>query len=230
MAPRALREVLAGQNGRLGHTLSNILLRPGELARELDDGRDRLSLRPLTLLFHLAALFFIASTFTGFGIDAIVRAVPAGGFDVLLAQHAAAAGIDPALDRERLEHRFQAVYTLFVPVIALSYGVTIGLLHRRRKPWIVALVSGIQYLCFAYILLVVLWSLARLAGVNPYGWAPLQVLGVSVGVLYAAALQRRIYDERWIPALAKAAVVVGIGLVVHNFMLIAALAVSLNVT
>jgi hypothetical protein len=61
---RALREVFAGQNGRLIHTLQIILTAPGELAREIDEGRDSASMRPLTLLFHLAAFFFLVSTFT----------------------------------------------------------------------------------------------------------------------------------------------------------------------
>ena len=229
-ARRTLRVVLAGQYGRLGHTLVNILARPGELAREVDTGRDHLSLRPMTLMFHLAAFFFLAATFTGFGVDAILRADPSGEFRSELARHAAAAAVDPALYGERLEHRFEAIYTLFVPIVALSYGVTMGLLHWRRKPWIVPLVAGIQYLCFVYLFLALLLTLARRAGVDPYGFWPLQVASASIGAFYAAAAQRRIYDERWPTAAAKGVVVVAVGIVVHNFMLVAALGVALAVT
>ena len=82
-----MREVLAGQSGRLAHTLRIILTKPGDLAREVDEGRDSISMRPLTLLFHLAALFFLVSTFTGFGVDVIVRADGSGAFAGMIERH-----------------------------------------------------------------------------------------------------------------------------------------------
>jgi hypothetical protein len=142
---RTLREVLAGQSGRLIHTLRIILTAPGELAHAIDEGRDSASMRPLTLLFHLAA-FFVVSMFTGFGIDVITRADASGTFATTIERNASA--YPPALYHERLEHRFQAIYTVFVPLIALGYGGTIGLTHWRRQPWMVPLAGGIQYLCF----------------------------------------------------------------------------------
>ena len=227
---RTLREVLTGQTGRLVHTLRVILAAPGELAREIDQGRDRASLRPLTLLFHLAALFFLVSTFTGFGIEAIVHADPSGSLAASVDRHAAESHVGTELYRERLEHRFQAIYTLFVPLIALSYGAVIGLLHWRRKPWPVPIAGGIQYLCFIYLFFVCVWTLARAAGVNPFGLSPIQLGVVLIGVAYATLTQRRIYAERWSSAVPKSVVVVLVGAAVHNFMLIAALGVAMFVT
>jgi hypothetical protein len=229
-ARRTLREVLAGQNGRLWHTLRIILTRPGELACEIDEGRDRLSMRPLTLLFHLAALFFLASTFTGFGIEAMVRADPSGSFGTMVRQHAASGLVDTILYRERLERHFQAIYTVLIPAIALAYGGTMGLLHWKRKPWIVPLVAGIQYLCFVYIFFAVAWTLARVAGINPYGLSPMQLVSISVGVIYAALSHRRIYREGWGSAAWKGVVVVAAGLVVHNLMLVATFYIALLAT
>jgi hypothetical protein len=225
-----MREVLAGQNGRLAHTLRVILTQPGELAREVDEGRDRTSMRPLTLLFHLAALFFLVSTFTGFGVDVIVRADGSGAFAGMIERHVMESHVPSALYQERLEHRFQAIYTLFVPLIALSYGGTIGLLHWRRKPWIVPLVGGIQYLCFIYLFLGVLWTAARAAGIDPFGLSPMQIVVVLVGLAYATLTQRSIYAERWAPAALKGIVVVLAGALVHNFMLVSALGLALIVT
>ena len=44
---------------RLAYTLRRLLTRPGELAREIDEGRDRRAMRPLTLLLNLIPLFFL---------------------------------------------------------------------------------------------------------------------------------------------------------------------------
>jgi len=227
-ARRTLHEVLAGQNGRLVHTLRIILTAPGELAREIDEGRDSASMRPLTLLFHLAAFFFLASTVTGFGVDVITRADASGTFAATIARKASA--YPPALYHERLEHRFQAIYTVFVPLIALGYGGTIGLLHWRRKPWMVPLAGGIQYLCFIYLFLAVLWTVARAFGMDPFVLSPGQIVIALVGVGYATLTQRRIYAERWTTAGLKGVVVVLLGAVVHNLALLAALGLALAVT
>ncbi len=227
---RTPREVLTGQTGRLAHTLRLILTAPGELAREVDEARDRPSLRPLTLRFHLAALFFLVSTFTGFGVAAIEQADSGGSMATRIDRHAAESHAGSALYRERLEHRFQAIYTVFVPLIALSYGGVIGLLHWRRKPWLVPIARGIQYLCFIYLLLGVVWTLARAAGLNPFGLSPGQVVVLLFGLAYATLTHRRIYPERWMPAVLKGAVVVVVGAAVHNFMLIAALVLAVLVT
>ena len=225
---RTLREVLSGQNGRLIHTLRIILTAPGELAHEIDEGRDSASMRPLTLLFHLAAFFFLVSTFTGFGIDVITRADASGTFATTIERNASA--YPPALYHERLEHRFQAIYTVFVPLIALGYGGTIGLTHWRRKPWMVPLAGGIQYLCFIYLLLAVLWTAARAFGMDPFKLSPGQIVIVLVGVGYATLTHRRICQERWTMATLKGVVVVVLGAAVHNAALVAALSLALVVT
>jgi hypothetical protein len=161
-----------------------------------------------------------------------VTIATAGGGSVAASidRHAAESGAGTALYRERLEHRFQAIYTVFVPLIALSYGGVIGLMHWRRKPWLVPIAGGIQYLCFIYLFLGVIWALARTAGLNPFGLSPGQILVVLVGLAYATLTQRRIYAERWMPAALKGAVVVAVGAAVHNFMLIAALVLAVLAT
>ncbi|MGE5169318.1 MAG: hypothetical protein ACM3JC_02975 [Rudaea sp.] len=138
-----------------------------------------------------------------------------------------AAAVPAELYMERLERRFQTLYTLLVPAIALGYGGLIGVVHWRRKPWPVPLVGGIQYLCFVYLWLGLLLTTARAAGVNPYAYRPVQGLATLVGFAYATLTIRRIYGERWPHVAWKGALVVLGGAALHNLLLILALLAAL---
>src|SRR3954470_12693356 len=53
---RRFGEALFGQTGKLLRTLKFLLQKPGELAAEIDENRDRNSLRPGLLLTNIAAV------------------------------------------------------------------------------------------------------------------------------------------------------------------------------
>lgn len=226
-AARTLRETLTGQSGRIVHTLRTLLLAPGELAREIDEGRDRRSLRPISLLLHLVAIFFLLSVFTGFGPEAVGGADPSGGLARKIAEDAERSHLPRAIFDERLAHRFQTAYTVLLPVIALAYGGALGLTHWRRKPWIIPLAAGIQYLCFVYLWVAMLFALARPFVASVYRNPSLLVIEAAVALVYLTLLCRRVYDEKWGWAAAKSAVVLLSGAIVHNLMIIAALFIAL---
>jgi hypothetical protein len=230
-ARRSLREVLTGQTGRFVYTLRLLLTQPGELAREIDEARDRRQMRPLTLLLHLIAFFFLVSVLTGFGTRAFVEADPSGSFGALIARHEQSSGLPPAAFRERLEHRFQSANTLLVPVVAIIDGALIGLLYRRaRKSWLVPLAAGIQYNCFSYLWLAAWLALLRLLGVRAYGLSPVLLVEFAVAMLYMTLMLRRIYGESLPRTTLNALAVVVVSSIVSNLLLIVALAIALATT
>ena len=230
-ARRGLWEVLSGQTGRFLYTLRLLLTQPGELAREIDEGRDRRQMRPLTLLLHLIAFFFLVSVLTGFGTAAFVEADATGLFRSWIAQGEQSSRAAPEAYRERLEQRFESANTLLVPVLAVVDGVAIGVLHRRaRKPWIVPLAAGIQYNCFSYLWLAAWLALLRLLGVRAYGPTPVLLVEFAVAVLYMTLMLRRIYgDSRWRATLNAIAVIV-VSSIMNNVLLVAALVIALATT
>jgi hypothetical protein len=230
-ARRGLWEVLSGQTGRFLHTLRLLLTRPGELAREIDESRDRRQMRPLTLLLHLIAFFFLVSVLTGFGTRAFVEADPSGALGRLIAQGEQNSRMERGAYRERLEHRFQSANTLLVPVLAVIDGAAIGLLHRRsRKSWLVPLAAGIQYNCFSFLWLAAWLAVLRWAGVRAYGLSPVLLVEFAVAVLYMTLMLRRIYDESRARAALKAVAVIVVSGVVNNVLLFAALGLALATT
>jgi hypothetical protein len=57
---RTFGDAISGQTGRVLHTLRVLVTEPGGLAREIDEARDRRSIRPGALLTNLIAVFFLA--------------------------------------------------------------------------------------------------------------------------------------------------------------------------
>ena len=228
-ARRSIRETLLGQSGRLLHTLRLLLTRPGELAMEIDEGRDRDSLKPLTLLFHLMAAFFLISTFTGFGVTAVLDlgvGFAQGWVDAAIAHM----GVPRDLGMERLQHRFQTVYTLFMPLDALAVGGAFILTHRRApKPWIVPVAAGLHYRCFTLLWLGgLLWGL-RAAGLRAYASGPVLLVEYLVGATYVSLMLRRMYGEPWLPTIAKGMFALLCGSAVANTLIFAAVYIVTHV-
>jgi hypothetical protein len=224
-----LRDVLTGQSGKLAYTLRTLLFHPGELAREIDEGRDRRAMRPLTLLLNLIAFFFVVGGGAG-GFSA--RALLSTGIDRAVPIFRTAPGAPGTVERarfeERLEHRFQSVYSLLLVVQTLAYGAALGLVERRRrKPWPMHLAAATHYMCVSVLLTALVFGAARLAGVDaPHTpWIGVPLYGALL--LYMSAMLRRAYgDARW-RALGKAVGVLSFGYVVANVLAFGALALAL---
>jgi hypothetical protein len=215
-APRSFREVFTGQTGKVAYTLRRLLLKPGELAREIDEGRDRRAMRPLTLLLNLIPLFFLlGGGVGGFSAQSLLASDPTGRGAAAIAEMAAKRGVPAPVMQERVEQRFRAVYSLLVVVQALAYGVAISVLERRkRKPWIVHGATAIHYMCFNFIISTVLFGALRvLQGGLPQHPA-FALIGLVVNGTYMGLSLHRVYADPPSWAGAKAIALLAWGFVV----------------
>ena len=228
-ARRGLREVLLGQTGRLTHTLRMLFTRPGELAREIDEGRDRASLRPLTLRLNLIPLFFLLGGGPqGFSVRMFVAGDPSRQLAAIVERVAARHDIPPAVFDERIEQRFRAVYSLLVVVQVAAYGLMIGLVERRkRKSWLIHFAAATHYMCFSFVLSIVLFGAMRLAGVSVVTQPVIGALPMLVNVAYLTLMLRRAYGDRTPVAFGKTLLVVIVDYGVGVTLTIAALAIAL---
>jgi hypothetical protein len=226
---RSLREALLGQTGKLVHTVRMLLARPGELAREIDEGRDRQSLRPLTLLFNLIALFFVVGGGPGgFQAAALIRSDSSGQLEAVASGVAAQRALDRPLFDERLEHRFRTTYSLLIPFSALVYAAAIALVERRkRKSWLVHLSAAIHYLCATFLVSAVLFGMAKLAGVDLLARSALPALSLAYFAVYFVLMLRRAYGDAWPAAAAKTLFVMALGGATDAALAYVALGVSL---
>ena len=228
-APRSFGEVLTGQTGKLVYTLRNLLLHPGELAREIDEGRDRRAMRPLTLLLNVVAFFFIVGGGAGgfsartFLTNDLVQGIPA-----LRAQGGAPGSAERARFDERLEHRFQSIYSLLVVVQTLAYGVALGVVERRkRKIWLVHFAAATHYMCFSVLVATIVFGAGRLAGVDATRQLSLGFVMYAIVLVYMSLMLRRVYRDGPALAIGKALGVLLFGYVVAIVLTFSALGLAL---
>jgi hypothetical protein len=215
-APRRFSEVFTGQTGRLLHTLRLLFTRPGELAREIDEGRDRRSMRPLTLLLNLIPLFFLLGGGAGgFGASTFAVADKTGEFAGVIASAAQRRNVPLPVFQERLEQRFRALYSLLVVVQVASYGAMLGLVERRkRKPWLVHFAAAIHYMCFSVIVSTVLFGGYRLAGGTLMDHPIVASIAMVINAVYLFLSIRRIYGDGARAAGAKTLLVMAVNYLV----------------
>jgi hypothetical protein len=227
-APRGFRDVLMGQTGKLFYTLRMLLLHPGELAREIDEGRDRRAVRPLTLLLNLMAFFFLVGGGAG-GFSA--RAFLETGIEripAIEAERGPPESPQRARFDERLERRFQSIYSLLVIVQALAYGVALGVVERRRrKPWLVHFGAAMHYMCFSALVAALVFGLGRLAAVDPAHEPWTAAVMYPPVIAYMTLMLHRAYDDALSVAFGKALMVLLFGYVVSMVLSLSALALAL---
>jgi hypothetical protein len=227
-APRGLRDALTGQTGKLLYTLRR-LLQPGALAQEIDRGRDRLAVRPLTLLLNLIPLFFLfGGGNAGFSAGAFIAQDTTGQLSSAMAMRAERQGVVLPLFEERVEQRFKAVYSILVVVQALTYGALLGMVERRKgKAWLVHFATAIHYMCFNFIVSTLAFGVPRLMHAqlpdHPVVAAFIMLLNAS----YMAASVRRVYADAWPIVIGKTVVVMALGFAVAMILTLASLAVGI---
>ena len=211
------------------HTLRLLLMRPGELAREIDEGRDRCSMRPLTLLLNLIPLFFLlGGGHGGFGTQMFVAADTTGRVERAIEQRAGRRDVPLPVMRERVEQRFRAAYSLLVVVQAATYGLAIALVERRHhKPSIVHLAAGIHYMCFSFLVSAVMFGAFKLLDDSLSSHPAAAVSILLVNATYMALALRRIYGDPPLRAAALAVTVMAMNYLVALTLTGSALLVAL---
>jgi hypothetical protein len=226
---RSFSDAIFGQTGRFVRTLVLLVVRPGELAREIDEARDRRSTRPGSLLTNVIAFFFlVGGGLGGFSAHALIDADTTGTLARLTARQAETRGVQPAVYDERLDNRFRSTYSILIALSALSYGLALWLVERRKgKAWLVHLAAAVQYMCFTFVLSALAFGGARLLQVDLLArwWTgPLLIIPLAV---YLYLMLRRVYDDVPGMAVLKMLFVLGVGFVSDELLGYAALGLAL---
>lgn len=224
---------------RIRHTLVALVIHPGQLTADFRDGKRARSINPWRLTFNVIAVFFALSFVTDFKVATFPKFDPSGTVAEAMTAAAKQARVDKATFIERVDRRFNVIYTAMVLVgIAVSAGVAALSHWRQRKSWGVHFVFALHLTAFSFIANAVFDLALRWFGLDSYMMTTnVQIFAMGLTLLsaievwsiaYVALAFRRVYADGWMSGTAKAVIMVFVRLVVGNATLFLALWLSMQ--
>jgi len=218
---------------RLRRTLHALVFAPGKLTQEhLSGGRIRY-IPPFTLFLNVVTIFFLFSVVTQFRVQSFVRKDDTGHLAQAIERRAEHAGVSKEVFLERVERRFQGIYTLCLASISLAgYTLLFKLFFRGRwQGWRGPFTFALHYLAFIFLVFpLLLAAVSAAADLLPSLWLRIAGLVGSVGLAvgWLTLADRRLFGESWPRAIMKAFAIVAVGFVVDNAMFMTAVFITFN--
>ena len=209
---RELADELFHLDSKLFRTLRDLMLRPGELTAAYFEGRKRRYVAPLRLLLALFALTFLAySTHKQvaiYSIEGMMAIDPAGNLKKLFEREAAKRNMPASEFVTRVEQRWQRTMSLLNLATVVILAVLLKVLYiRHRRYFAEHLVFSTHYMCYMYVLSLLLWPIYLAFGIRQnLANAVLMVVTFVVSCLYIYFALRRVYGQGGAKTLLKTVV------------------------
>ena len=218
--------VRAARWQRIRHTLVALVIHPGQLTAEFRDGMRARSISPWRLAFNVLTVFFLLSFVTDFSVANFPKQDPSGKLAQAMSDAAQQINIGERAFTERVDRRFNGIFTLLLTVSIASSAVVAWITHlRRREPWSVHFVFALHFIAWGVIANLVYFLAMRSFGLSLTYGAQSTALGIALIALitlwqfgYVMVAFRRVYADGWIGAGARAAVMVLVSFVIGNVL------------
>jgi hypothetical protein len=227
--PHASARAMRRQWERIRHSIVALIIHPGQLTAEFRDGQRARSVSPWRLAINLVTFFFLLSFVTDFRVANLARQDPGGALASVISEAASLAHVDLPTYLERVDRRFDAIYTVLVALLVALAALTARLTHwRPGARWSVHFVLALHLIAWSFIVnffyLVAMrvfklpaFMFGRDASVSVAG-ATLLFLVILWQFGYVLVAFRRVYADSWMGGSAKAAVMVVVKLVAGNVL------------
>lgn len=216
------------QWARIRHTLVALVVHPGQLTAEFRDGQRARSISPWRLTFNIVTVFLLLSFVTDFNAANVPQHDPSGTLAGAMSTAAHRADLSEAAFAERVNHRFNGIFTLLLTLNVATSALMARFTHWRwRTPWSVHLVFALHLTAWTFIANLVYFLTMRALGLSLTYRAQGTGVGVTlVGLIllwqfaYVLVAFRRIYADGWIGAGAKSGALLVVHVVVANALAI----------
>jgi len=234
----ALVRTVQRQWQRIRHTLVALLVHPGQLTAEFRDGLRARSISPWRLAFNVLTVFFLLSFVTDFNASNFPRQDPSGSLAQVMSAAARQAKLDEVAFSQRVDRRFNGIFTLLLTLSIASSAAVARFSHlRRRESWSVHFVFALHLTAWVLIANLVYFLAMRFFGLSLTYGAQNSAVGTSLIALvlfwqfsYVAVAFRRVYDDGWISAGAKALVMLLVDFVTANALAILAFYLAIQLS
>lgn len=192
---------------------------PGKLTADFVDGHRLPYLSPVKVYLLCGALFFMATPFTGFTLEAIAAADRTGLIRDTVAESLEASGLTREHFIERFELRFQSVYTASLVISVAVVAMLNALLFRaQRRPAAAHAVFALHYVAFLYLAGIAVGFIAVRVSMPSAYTLPLLYLILGPYLFYAL---RRVYADTAGRTIVKTITILVVTLIIDslvNFM------------
>lgn len=233
----AARQQALTQWARIRHSLVALILRPGLLTAEFRDGQRARAIAPWRLAFNAISVFFVLSFVTGFSALNVAQQEANGKIVTDVAAIVQRTQLPRDIVVQRVERRFNTVYTGLMSLSVASYALLFGLTHRRiRQGWAVHGVFALHLMAWVFIGSIPVFGLAHALGVAlSLSASHVQTIqgALAFGFLLLTTLYlmlgfRRVYGDGWRAAALKAILVSALGTVVDSALFGLALGITIG--
>jgi hypothetical protein len=214
---------------RIRHSIVALVIHPGQLTAEFRDGQHARSVSPWRLAINLVTFFFVLSFVTDFRVANLARQDPGGALAGVISEAASLAHVDVPTYLERVDRRFDAIYTVLIAVLVAIAALTARLTHwRPGARWSVHFVLALHLIAWSFIVNFFYLVAMRVFKLSAFmvgtdasfsaGGASLLLLVILWQFGYVLVAFRRVYADSWMGGAAKAAVMVVVKLIGGNVL------------
>ena len=220
IAGEAFAELTNLEHSKLWQTLRLLVCRPGQLTRDYWSGRRKAYLGPVKLYlvgFALSlVLYSIHQPTAVYDVRTLAAFNPSGNLSVLLERLASERGMPTSVFAQEVSSRWQSYISMSQLAFPLLVALALKMLFRRRGLYFAEhLIFAMHVLAFMFLLFAALWPFYFLFGTGDQrsisqltpGYYLVTAASLVWTVVYLLLGLRRAYDERWLPAVVKSAVV-----------------------
>jgi hypothetical protein len=173
-------------------------------------------------------VFFLLSFVTDFSVANFPKQDPSGTLAQAISAAVQQAKVDEPAFTERVDRRFNGIFTLLLTVSVAVSAAVARLTHlRRRESWSIHFVFALHFTAWGVIANLVYFLAMRVFGLSLTYGAQNTAVGTALiaSILlwqfsYVVVAFRRVYADGWIGAGVKAAVTVFVGFLTGNALAI----------
>lgn len=241
IAGETFAELTSLEHSKLWQTFRLLLFKPGQLTRDYWSGRRKRYLGPVKLYLVFFALSLVLYSIhrptAVYDVRTLAAADSSGGFPRVLDKLAEKRGIPTAQVIQELNSRWQSYLSMSQIVYPLFVALALKLLLRRRGLYFAEhLIFALHILAFMLLSFALQWPLLVLFGIQSgagqytaaYIWISLGAVAWMIAYLFLAL--RRAYEEPWLAALLKSAVILLTYLLTSMLFMSAAFALAIALT